>query len=113
MPSSACCSAKPASGLACGSGDRRIPSAGESLPAISDAWGWNGLSKSPPSAPTPDQSLISPLLHYAPNDGLTWTSVFTIDSGSNDLQETYLPAIGSSWSTQDLSAENPPGTPPW
>ncbi|HTU75365.1 MAG TPA: arabinofuranosidase catalytic domain-containing protein [Trebonia sp.] len=83
------------------------------LPAISDAWGWNGLSKSPPGAPTPDQSLISPLLHYAPNDGLTWTSVFTIDSGSNDLQETYLPAIGGTWSSQDLSTESPPGTPPW
>jgi Alpha-L-arabinofuranosidase B, catalytic len=82
------------------------------LPAISDVWGWNGLSKTP-GTPTPNEYLISPLLHYAPSGGLTWTSVFTIDSGSNDLQETYLPAIGGSWTTQNLSAENPPGTPPW
>jgi hypothetical protein len=38
-----------------------------------------------------------------------YTSVFTVDAGDDDhatgdLQETYLPAIGGPWHTQDLSA---------
>lgn len=48
------------------------------------------------------------LLHADAGGGLTWASVFTIDSGSNgttlgDLQESYLPALGAGWTTQDLS----------
>jgi hypothetical protein len=39
-----------------------------------------------------------------------WTSVYTADAGSGDLQETYLPAIGDGWTTQNLSANF--GTPP-
>ena len=92
------------------------------LPAISDAWGWHDLSSSPPATPGLDTSVtlawsgayaLSPLVHYDTSGGLTWTSVFTIDGGSHDLQETWLPAIGASWSTQNLSTENPPATPPW
>jgi hypothetical protein len=49
------------------------------------------------------------LLHPDASGGLTWTSVFTRDS-NDDLQETYLPAMGDPWSTQDLSANY--GTPP-
>ncbi len=41
---------------------------------------------------------------------MTWTSVYTIDGANGDLQETYLPAIGDRWSTQNLSANY--GTPP-
>ena len=37
-----------------------------------------------------------------------YTSVYTIDA-NGDLQETYLPAIGDAWSTQNLSANY--GTP--
>jgi hypothetical protein len=33
-----------------------------------------------------------------------YTSVYTVDSGSGDLQETYLPLIGQPWTTQNLSA---------
>ncbi len=32
-----------------------------------------------------------------------YTSLYTVDQGSDDLQENYLPAIGDSWSTQNLS----------
>ncbi len=39
-----------------------------------------------------------------------YTSVYTVDASSGDLQETYLAAIGDSWATQDLSANY--GTPP-
>jgi len=41
---------------------------------------------------------------------LIWTSVYTIDSSNGDLQETYLLAIGDSWTTQNMSANY--GTPP-
>jgi hypothetical protein len=33
-----------------------------------------------------------------------YTSVYTVDQGSDQVQETYLPAIGDSWATQSLSA---------
>ena len=33
-----------------------------------------------------------------------YTSVYTVDQGSDQLEETYLPAIGGSWSKQSLSA---------
>jgi hypothetical protein len=39
-----------------------------------------------------------------------FTSVYTVDAASDHLQETYLPAIGDPWTTQDLSANY--GTPP-
>jgi hypothetical protein len=29
--------------------------------------------------------------------------VRAVDDGSQDLQETYLPALGDPWSTQDLT----------
>jgi hypothetical protein len=32
-----------------------------------------------------------------------YVSVYTIDHGSEDLQETYLPALGAGWATQDLT----------
>jgi len=43
-----------------------------------------------------------------------YSSVYTVDSANNHLQESYLPAMGDSWSTQDLSATGGtlPGTPP-
>ncbi|MFE9423722.1 arabinofuranosidase catalytic domain-containing protein [Kitasatospora sp. NPDC006697] len=72
------------------------------LPAMGDAWSTQDLSA---NYHTPSSSVVppSPLVHYAANGGLTWTSLFTVDAGSMDLQETYLPAIGDAWSTQDLS----------
>ena len=29
------------------------------------------------------------------------------------MRDISLPAIGGSWATQNLTTENPPGTPPW
>jgi surface antigen len=39
-----------------------------------------------------------------------YTSVYTVNAADNTLQETYLPAIGDAWVTQNLSAHY--GTPP-
>jgi hypothetical protein len=46
----------------------------------------------------------SALVHYDTSGGLTWTSVFTIDDANGDVRENYLPAMGDSWSAQDLIA---------
>jgi hypothetical protein len=78
------------------------------LPAISGPWHSQDLSANygtPAANQTP-----SPLVHYAANGGLTWTSLYTVDNGSDDLQESYLPAIGNNWTTQDLTSKY--GTPP-
>jgi hypothetical protein len=78
------------------------------LPAIGDPWTTQDLSANygtPPSAQTPIA-----LLHPDASGNLTWTSVYTIDASDSHLQETYLPAIGDPWTTQDLSANY--GTPP-
>jgi hypothetical protein len=85
------------------------------LPAISGPWHSQDLSASfgtPPSVQGP-----SPLVHYDTSGGLTWPSVYTIDSSSGHLQETYLPDAGfpgDPWQTQDLSAKylTPAGDPP-
>jgi hypothetical protein len=71
------------------------------LPAIGDAWSTQDLSTNygtPTTATTP-----TVLVH----DG--YTSVYTVDSANSDLQETYLPAIGDNWTTQNLSSTY--GTP--
>jgi AAA domain len=80
------------------------------VPAISNDWTSNDLTanyQTPLSGVYP-----SPLVHYGFNGALTWTSVFTVDAGGNDLQETYLPEIGPGWTTQDLT-HNYPIVPPW
>jgi hypothetical protein len=84
------------------------------LPAISGSWGWQDLSSHfqvPASVQAP-----SALVHYGTDGGLTWASVFTIDSSNSHLQETYLPDAGfpgDSWKSQDLSAnyQTPAGDP--
>jgi hypothetical protein len=78
------------------------------LPAIGDPWTSQDLSAKY-GTPATGQTPIA-LLHLDTNGDFTWTSVYTIDSSSSDLQETYLPAIGDSWTTQNLSANY--GTPP-
>ncbi|WP_240124266.1 arabinofuranosidase catalytic domain-containing protein [Streptomyces sp. MUM 136J] len=78
------------------------------LPAISDNWSTQDLTAKY-GTPTPDQP-PSPLLHFDTSGGLTWTSLFSVDGSNNHLQETYLPAIGQSWVTQDLIDKY--GTPP-
>jgi hypothetical protein len=81
------------------------------LPAMGDSWVTQDL--------TNKYSAPDPAAHSTPvalvHDG--YTSVYTVDAGSGDLQETYLPAIGDKWATQDLStatdgASVSPGTSP-
>jgi hypothetical protein len=76
------------------------------LPAISEAWTSQDLSTKFSTPPV--SGIVSALLHYDDSGNLTWTSVYTLDS-NGDLQETYLPAIGDPWATQNLSANY--GTP--
>jgi len=79
------------------------------LPAIFDAWGTQDLSA---KYGTPQAATIaSALVHYDTSGGLTWTSVYTLDT-NGDVQETYLPGTGfpgDPWGTQNLSVKY--GTP--
>jgi hypothetical protein len=79
------------------------------LPAIGDAWTTQNLSAKY-GTPQP-AAIVSALLHYDTSGGLTWTSVYTLDT-SGDLQETYLSNVGfpgDAWATQNLSVNY--GTP--
>ena len=74
------------------------------LPAMGDPWSTQDLSaKYGTPAVLPGTGPVA-LTH----DG--YTSVYTVDASSGDLQETYLPAMGGPWHTQNLSSEF--GTPP-
>jgi hypothetical protein len=78
------------------------------LPAMGDGWSTQDLSAELSSpAVAPDSTPVA-LVH----DG--YTSVYTVDQGSGDLRESYLPAIGDSWASQNLSGTGGtlPGTPP-
>jgi hypothetical protein len=83
--------------------------------APGQGWATQDLSAHPGTPPT-EQTPIA-LLHLDQSGGLNWVSVWTINSSSNHLDETYLPALctpgcapGQGWATQDLSVN--PGTPP-
>jgi Alpha-L-arabinofuranosidase B, catalytic len=82
------------------------------LPAIGDAWSTQSLP-APLTSTTP-----TAVVHTAGATGSAatcgFTSVYTVDQSNNHLDETYLPLIGLSWNTQDLSATGGtlPGTPP-
>jgi hypothetical protein len=78
------------------------------LPATGDPWYTQDLSAKYGTPTTPAGSLTA-LLHYDTGGGLTWTSVFTRNVSNGDQQETYLPAMGDSWFTQDLTKQY--GTP--
>jgi hypothetical protein len=73
-----------------------------------DAWQWQDLSAKYTAPQVAPGTAPVALVH------LGFTSVFTVDQGSDHLQETYLPAIGGGWVTQDLSGTGGtlPGTPP-
>jgi hypothetical protein len=76
------------------------------LPAISDPWTTQNLSTLY-HTPATNGGAPDALLHYDTSGGLTWASVYTVDGGSNDLQETYLPDTGfpgDPWVTQNLSS---------
>ena len=74
------------------------------LPALGQAWHTQNLSTIYGTPPVMAGTEPVALVHCG------WTSVYTVDAGSGDLQETYLPAIGDGWTTQNLSANF--GTPP-
>ncbi len=82
------------------------------LPYMGDAWTTQDLSAAggtlPGTPPVMPGTQPVALVHCG------YTSVYTVDASSGDLQETYLPAIGDAWHTQDLSAAGGtlPGTPP-
>jgi hypothetical protein len=81
------------------------------LPAIGEGWLTQNLSANY-NTPTTDQTPMV-LLHPDASGNLDWTSVYTIDQSSNDLQETFLSNVGfpgDPWVTQDLSANY--NTPP-
>jgi hypothetical protein len=77
------------------------------LPAMGDPWSTQDLSAKYGTTPTNDSPTV--LLHPDESGSVTWSSVFTVDQASLHLRETYLPALGDNWKTQDLSAKY--GTP--
>ena len=82
------------------------------LPYMGDSWTTQDLSATggtlPGTPPVMPGTQPVALVHCG------YTSVFTVDAANGDLQETYLPAIGGAWYTQDLSGTGGtlPGTPP-
>jgi hypothetical protein len=80
------------------------------LPIIGASWGTQDLSAKYGTPQVLAGTSPAALLHPDASGALSWTSVYTADTSSSHLQETYLPRIGDAWSTQDLSANY--GTPP-
>ena len=85
------------------------------LPAIGGPWSTQDMSQ---KYSTPDTTTTpTAVVHDAGATGTAaacgFTSVYTVDDPSQDLQETYLPVIGGPWTTQDLSDTGGtlPGTP--
>jgi hypothetical protein len=74
------------------------------LPKMGDAWTTQDLSANYGTPPVMAGTQPVSIVHCG------YTSVYTVDASNGDLQETYLPAIGDPWSTQNLSAKY--GTPP-
>jgi hypothetical protein len=73
------------------------------LSNIGGSWATHDLTEIG-KAPVPSQRPAA-LLHYDADGGLTWISVFSASLSSGHLEETYLPAIGDTWTTQDLGAQ--------
>jgi hypothetical protein len=74
------------------------------LPYMGDAWTTQDLSAKYGTPPVMAGTKPVAIVHCG------FTSVYTVDASNGHLQETYLPAIGDPWNTQDLSANY--GTPP-
>jgi hypothetical protein len=74
------------------------------LPKIGNAWVTQNLSANYGTPPVAAFSSPAALYHTG------YTSVFTVNAADNTLQETFLPAIGQPWATQNMSAKF--GTPP-
>ncbi len=78
------------------------------LSNIGNTWATHDLNALDGTPPTDSTPVV--LLHPASGGALTWTSVYTVNTAADDLQESYLPAIGDAWTTQNLSTKY--GTPP-
>ena len=78
------------------------------LPAISDDWTSQDLTAryGTPAADQPPAALV----HADTSGALTWTSIFTVNATSSDLDESYLSLIGAIWVPQYLTLKY--GTPP-
>ena len=75
------------------------------LSNLGNTWATHDLSATGGTLPGTPQTTETPMVvvHPDTSGALTWTSVFTVNHLDNDLQETYLPAIGDDWTTQDLT----------
>jgi hypothetical protein len=73
------------------------------LSNVGNTWATHDLSALGSTPPTTEAPIA--LLHPGISGALDRTSVFTVNQFDNDLQDTYLPAIGDSWQTQDLTYE--------
>jgi hypothetical protein len=72
------------------------------------AAGYEGNSAGPAGTSSSTGSSAGTAGQAVVHDG--YTSVYTVNAANGDLDETYLPAAGDPWATQDLSATV--GTPP-
>jgi hypothetical protein len=73
------------------------------LPAIGDPWLTQSLTANYQTLTTGQTPIV--LLHPDASGNLNWTSVYTIDTSSGDLQETCLSNAGfpgDRWVTQNL-----------
>ena len=82
------------------------------LPAIGGPWSTQDLTQNYPVPTSETNDEPTTLLHYDTSGGLTWTSLYSFDAETGDLQESYLPVMGDSWSSQNLTTMSPPGAPP-
>ncbi|MFJ9250888.1 MULTISPECIES: arabinofuranosidase catalytic domain-containing protein [unclassified Streptomyces] len=74
------------------------------LPKMGDAWSTQDLSAKYNTPPVMAGTQPVALVHCG------YTSLYTVDAATGDLQETYLPFMGADWVSQDLSAKY--NTPP-
>jgi hypothetical protein len=78
------------------------------LADVGAVWATQDLSAKYGTPPTAETPIV--LLHPDASGDLTWTSVYTMDQSTDDLQETYLAGVNDPWVTQDLSTKY--GVPP-
>ncbi|HEV2372268.1 MAG TPA: CHAP domain-containing protein [Streptosporangiaceae bacterium] len=79
------------------------------LSAVGQPWHTQNLSTGSGTPPAAAGTNPAPVLHTSASGALNFTSVYTLNA-DHTLQETYLPAIGQPWHTQNLSTGS--GTPP-
>jgi len=78
------------------------------VPALGQAWHTQSLSAGYGTPPAATGTPVMAVVHPDAAGAMDFTSVYTINATGHTLQETYLPAIGDRWTTQQLPA--PPAT---